>query len=396
MNPRFHIKKFILFLLVSLSFVSATQKQDVTQEQVVPQEQVVAQELSETSMDMVSTDTAALGSPLNPIKVGVLEAYPFAEIKDGHFFGIVIEYWEKIAAINNWHYQYINAGQNYGEVVKDTSKGFYDVTLGNFSTTYERGKLVSFTRPFMLNYAGVLTKAEHTTLWSRIRDTVIQTMLPILVITTIIFFVASAVFWYVEKKRQHYNLSESFFSTSIAMLSGNVVDKPSSNFNRVVFICVLVAGIVFQAVIIATITDAAVIMSFNTTGMKELTDIKNKVFVVEQGSTFVGLVQSLGGRVIEIPGGPSVAAEYYLTHQDEVSGFVADHAVLYTQALRSQDPNIVLSSLNLRNDELVFLYHRDFPYQREIDQGLLFLQDNNIAQTFCATYIGEDSSLCVM
>ena len=181
-----------------------------------------------------------------------------------------------------------------------------------------------------------------------------------------------------------------------ALLSGNVVDKPSSNLNRVVFICVLIAGIVFQAVIIATITDAAVIMSFDTTGSRERSDVKNKVFVVEAGSLFTGIVQSLGGRVIEIAGGPDIAAQYYLTHQDSVAGFVADHAVLYIQGLRTQNTNIILSILNLRNDELVFLYNKNFPYQSEIDQGLLFLQNNDITQTFCSTYLGDDSHLCVL
>lgn len=181
-----------------------------------------------------------------------------------------------------------------------------------------------------------------------------------------------------------------------ALLSGNVVDKPSSNLNRVVFICVLIAGIVFQAMIIATITDAAVIMSFDTTGLRERSDVKNKVFVLAAGSLFTGIVQSLGGRVIEIAGGPDIAAQYYLTHQDSVAGFVADHAVLYIQGLRTQNTNIILSILNLRNDELVFLYNKNFPYQSEIDQGLLFLQNNDITQTFCSTYLGDDSHLCVL
>lgn len=66
------------------------------------------------------------------------------------------------------------------------------------------------------------------------------------------------------------------------------------------------------------------------------------------------------------------------------------------QAKESEDSNIVASNLNLRNDELVFVYNIDFPYKHLANQGILYLQDNDISLKLCSMYLGVDAFLCVM
>ena len=57
---------------------------------------------------------------------------------------------------------------------------------------------------------------------------------------------------------------------------------------------------------------------------------------------------------------------------------------------------IMQSAINLRNDELVFLYNKSFPYQDAVDQGIMRLQDKNISVLICAHYLGVDSRLCIL
>ena len=78
-------------------------------------------------MDQIDphTENAVLGSKENPIRVGVLTLEPFAENKSGSFHGLVIDYWDKIAKPNGWHYVYSDAGKNYSKAIEATHSGQY-------------------------------------------------------------------------------------------------------------------------------------------------------------------------------------------------------------------------------------------------------------------------------
>jgi len=337
-----------------------------------------------------------LGSITHPIQVGVLTVEPYV-IKNGeHYRGIVIELWDAIAAQNGWHFTLHDAGTNYTEAAKKTNQGIYDVTIGNLSTTYNRGLLVDFSRPYLLSYVAVLTQSNDKNILHKIREVFIDSMLPIVLITMTIFGFASLVYWFLERRKHPYYVSDSFFSTSIAMLSGDVVDLPSTNLNRLIFICILISGSILQAMLIATITDASIQLKSYDDPFLSKADVVNKKFVVESGSTFVDIVNKSGANAIEIPGGSNAAAQYYLDHSDTIDGFVADHAIIHDLSKKQERNNYILSKLNLRNDELVFYFKRHFIYEKEVNLALLSLQDNDQAKQMCAIYLGVDADLCVL
>lgn len=337
-----------------------------------------------------------LGSLAHPIQVGVVTVKPFA-IKEGeHYRGVVIELWDAIAAQYGWHYLLHDAGTNYSEAAKKTSQGIYDVTIGNLSTTYDRGVQVDFSRPYLLNYVAILTQSNNKNIFQHIYEIFLASMLPILIVTITIFAFASLVYWLLERRKHPYCVSDSFFSTSIAMLSGDVVDRPSTNMNRLIFICILITGSILQAMLIATITDASIQLKSHHDPFRSKNEIINKKFIVETGSSFAKIVEKLGATAIEVPGGSSAAAQYYMNHSDTIDGFIADHLIVYDIAKKQTHNTYILSQLNLRNDELVFYFKRHFIYEKEVNLALLRLQDSNQAKELCAIYLGVDADLCVL
>ena len=58
--------------------------------------------------------------------------------------------------------------------------------------------------------------------------------------------------------------------------------------------------------------------------------------------------------------------------------------------------DIIQSGINLRNDELVFLFNKKFPFKNQVDLGILEQQDSNMSIVICARYLGVDSKLCIL
>lgn len=337
-----------------------------------------------------------LGSLTHPIQVGVVTVEPYVIKQGDHYSGIVIELWNAIAAQYDWHFILHDAGTNYTEATKKTNQGLYDITIGNFSTTHNRGLQVDFSRPFLLSYVAILTQSNEKNIFHTIYEIFLESMLPIVLITITIFAFASFVYWFLERRKHPYDVSDSFFSTSIAMLSGNVVDLPSTNLNRLIFICILISGSVLQAMLIATITDASIQLKSHDDPFLSKHTIVNKKFVVESGSTFVQIVNKSGANAIEIEGGARVAAQYYMDHHDTIDGFVADHAIVYETLKKRGNDTYILSKLNLRNDELVFYFKPHFLYEKAVNLAILHLQDSDQAKELCAIYLGVDADLCLL
>jgi ABC-type amino acid transport substrate-binding protein len=335
-----------------------------------------------------------VGTSTNPIKVGVLYAKPFAYKSAGVLKGVVIDLWEKIAKEHNWYFVYKDAGTSYIQAAVDTGRGDYDLAIGNFSSTYKRSSWVDFSRPFMMNYVAVATKSKSSNILNNIYNVFIGSMLPILIVVMFVFIFASILFWFLEHRKHTYDVSDSLFSTSIAMLSGNVIDNPSTNLNRFIFICILITGTILQAMVIATITDASLALKASSDPFLDKTDIKNHKFIVEKGSSFVDIIKRYGGKYFEVVGADT--GEYYLKNKDKFDGIVSDHAIAYDIAQKDESGEVILSSVNLKYDELVFYFNKNFSYARKVNSSILRMQDTQESKQLCALYLGIEADLCVM
>ena len=339
---------------------------------------------------------APLGSALHPITVGVMETHPYVYREGGQYTGLAVDLWEHVAGFYKWHYHYVDVGHNYTDVARNVGTLGYDIAIGNFSSTYERLQWVNFSPPYLLNNVTLLTYAKDQHIFSAVLKTFVDAMLPIILVVLIVFILASLLFWYLERKRHRYAMSESMFCTSIAMLSGNVIDVPSTNINRFVFICILITGVILQAVVIATITDASMRLRGITDPFSDQASLRDKYFIVEAGSTYKRLVYQLGGHVKTVSGGAEKAFEFYRKHADIYDGFVIEQAVADFYKSNIHDKNLLVSNVNLLNDLMVFFYAKDFPYQDSVSRHIYYMQGSGEAKATCERYLGRKASLCVL
>ncbi len=403
--------------LVQSSDQSATMSEQVMQ-QVRPQSKQLALPQDNTQQEQasvmplsptkkpVATQTAApqssknkassvLGSSETPIKVGLLQLSPFVIKIQGRYSGLVVAYWEKIASRYGWHYQFMDAGKNYGKAVEAVADGRYDIVLGNFSTTYERSKLVDFSRPFLLNYASVLTKPEvRNVFWTILK--VVKMVLPVLFFLLTALCCITIVFFFTRDLTDERGLLANAFCAVMALMRmGGYVQKPSALLSRVVVMILAFFSVFFMATFSAVMTDVLLLVEQPQDPFMVLSDLKGKTFVVAQGSSFVDVVRGYDANVVEIPDA-EYAGRYYFANRSKYDGFVGDQALVHELARQLSSRDVIQSGINLRNDELVFLFNKRFPYKDLVDEGILRLQDKNISLLICAHYLGVDSKLCVL
>lgn len=349
------------------------------------------------SVSITTPASSVLGSEANPIKVGVLMVPPFVQIKNGQHEGLAIEYWQKIAAKYGWHYQFIDAGQNYSKATFAASKDQYHVVLGNFSTFYERGKLVDFSRPFLLNYVSVLTStAKIPNVFFTLAKVAYRLVLPIILIILCIMIGVTWFFCQSKELSKDHNFFVNAFYVCMAVCQGQVYsNKPNSTATRVILLLLAFCSVFFLGTFSAAMTDTLLIMDVPIDPLIKIQDVKGKTFVLEQGSGFVDVVKALDGKTVEIAGLDSAALHYY-TNRHKYDGFVADHALINMLDKNFPAYDVIQSGINLRNDELVFLFNKDFPYKGQVDLGILELQDSNMSILICARYLGVDSKLCIL
>ena len=351
-----------------------------------------------TYANTITKTDPVLGDENNPIKVGVLTVSPFGTMVNDDFQGLSIEYWKEIAAIYGWHYKFIDAGQHYKKAVRATNNGTYDILLGNFSTYYERGKIVDFSRPFLLNYVSVLTSTKNTSsVFGTFLNVVLRLVLPIFIVVLVFLLIFSVILSRNKDLSEDRGFMVNSFYVIMAILQGQVtyLQRPHCSSSRLVLTLIAVFSVIFAATFTAVMTDTLLIMEGPLDPFTKIKDVDGKKFVIEEGSGFVDIVESLGGIVTQIPGA-SGSLDYYYQNRGNYDGYVADHALvnMYDKALPDHD--IVQSGINLRNDELVFIINKNFAYAKQIDLGILKLQDNNTSKLICARYLGVDSKLCLL
>jgi ABC-type amino acid transport substrate-binding protein len=254
---------------------------------------------------------------------------------------------------------------------------------------------VDFSRPFLLNYASILTTPEtRNVFWTIL--TVVKMIMPVLFFLLTVLCCITLVFVFTRDLTEERGLMANAFCAVMALMRmGGYVQKPNALLSRVVVMILAFFSVFFMATFSAVMTDALLLVEQPQDPFVVLSDLKGKTFIVAEGSTFVEVVRGYDANVVEIPDA-EYAGRYYFANRSKYDGFVGDQALVQELARQLSSREIIQSGINLRNDELVFLYNKRFPYQDEVDEGILRLQDKNVSMLICAHYLGVDSKLCVL
>lgn len=337
---------------------------------------------------------AKLGSEENPIKVGILLFEPYAFKTAGIYRGLVVDYWDQIAKMNKWHYEYIPSKLSFNAAAEQVGRGEFDILLGNLSTIVDRFQYVHFSRPFLINNVAILTNLKEADPFSILILSLIS-LKPIFLTIGVIFLLAVLGIWYESRKHSQVTFGDSVFNTTLTLLSGKSVLKLA----RSILLIIIFLGLLFKAILIGSMTRTI----FDVSGagsdpFKTKADIEGKTFIVNEGSAYAEWILELNGHVFYFDGSEDEAIKFYLDHLEEYDGVVTEQTLaLYNKhKFIKEMPTLYVSGVNLRNDELVFYFNKNFPYRDEVDKNIVTLQDTDIARGICTKYFSNNADFCVL
>lgn len=268
--------------------------------------------------------------------------------------------------------------------------------IGNFSSTYERGKIANFSRPFLLNYGSILTTVDHQNNIFIVIGDILTGSSKYFFLFIFLFFIFNVfLLSYSDTLTKEKGLVGNAYYVLASVFRVVRFKSPENFLSRWALLSVGMCSVLLFSIVPAVLTNALIKLDQPTDPFVKMSDLKDKKFIFEEGHYLVGVIKSLGGFTKEIRGLDN-ASSYYYNNRDVWDGFVADYVLIHQLDKDLPSPDIIQSKLNLRNDELVFVYSKNFPYDREVDGEIMRLQDANVSLRLCAKYLGADSKLCIL
>ncbi len=345
------------------------------------------------------------------VRVGVLPnqgPIAYQSLADGTWHGIAISLWEQIAELNHWQYEFVPVSENTEHVINELMHHQYDVVIGGTTVTYARIQKVDFSRTFLINKMlifekGIATDHFLSTLWF-----VFSKVFNYIFLGAAILFVLTAHFlWIYERETNAPDLNKGYIkSIAYAMwyllmllAGGFLVDKPNAAVTRALVLLVLIASIVFSALVSAAFTSSLTLSLSQSQNEKSYStqDIRGKRYASVEGYYSTEMVKKLGGEVVLFSNLPE-ALNAMLKNRD-IDG-VAGNAIILDNYLKKNpalSKKFPLYPIVLANDEFAFAFPKHSPYRNPTDYALIKLQDNGQVAQICAQYVDkENATACIV
>lgn len=341
-------------------------------------------------------------TPLTPklIHVGVIMDMPFAQNIDGHYSGIAVDIWERIAKINHWQFVYTPLSSNHMESVIDTlaSSNNLDVVIGPVSVSAARLEKVDFSRPFYLSSIGVITKRNELGILDIAHMLLSKNLLHIIIILVLSFAAYLTLLWFFERNKaregvtinnQYPNLTQRIW---LHLFQKKVDYMPITTQGRIIGIFwVIIAAAIFTA-INANFTSSLTIARYKSSQTTStLAGLQAAKVAGVKGQFNIEVAEKNG---IEVSKVNNIEAAIKLLDAGKVDGVVSDTPVAVEYLRHHNLPNLVLSPVILENDELAFAIKSNSPLRHAIDIGIITFQDDDSVEPLCKRYIGDEAKHC--
>ncbi len=135
-------------------------------------------------------------------RVGVFEAPPYAmRGSDGQWRGLIVDLWKEIASELNLQYRFGEASPD--TILDDIAHARLDVAAAPFAATLDRERLIDFSHDFLVVENGIaVRRGGDEERWLMIaRALVTPTALRLYLAITALVFLAGAVLWLLERRR---------------------------------------------------------------------------------------------------------------------------------------------------------------------------------------------------
>ncbi len=344
--------------------------------------------------------------PKKKLKVGVMfKSKPFSWLSpDGKYYGASVDMWEFIAKEMDWDYEYYKAGPNTNGAVKRVGEGDLDVLVGPISTTFERLSFnIEYSRPYFLNFiGGTIKKPDKRNLvfiiggsLARQLGVLLPFMIAAFLLVSIIFYVLDNRNNLFDKKKFFKNMGNSMWEAMMVLIQGGLIENSDKPLKRLVLLLYLIPAIVLFSIVVGTVT-STITMIENEKRQEQFMstdDIVGKKVAVISGNLSAKLAAKTGAVTI---GYDDINATLEAVQKGEAYATVGDFLTLKAAVDGRPDLNLAMTTLNLRNDELAFVFKLNSPYVRAFNEKLLRLQDLDFAEAICSKFLGDKAHWCIL
>lgn len=268
------------------------------------------------------------------LKVGVFDRPPLAiKEEDGHWTGLGVELWEKIARSLNIPFDYVEVP--FDEIVPLLMEERIDLVVGEVGVSAEREQLIDFTQPFLISPTAVaLSKRAQSPEWEAVFQQLnrhgVWKVILIMLLTLLVFSLA---LWFFERHVQKghfggkpiHGLGSAIWFSAVTMTTVGYGDKtPQTPAGRFLAFLWMFFGLLIVSAFTGAVASSLTLSGIqaNVSRVSDLVRFQNGVL---QGSIGEEILQGLG-----------VPAQRFDTVQDglralqggEISAFVSNDATL--------------------------------------------------------------------
>lgn len=349
------------------------------------------------------------------IKVLVLVGeYPLAK-KITHADGSVIykgfyyDIWSKIKEQIQYKYniqEFYSTSTDYDFVTKEISSGKYDIAILPYTPTFERNKILLFSKSFMLDSPSILhfrKRNYFSTLFELIKDVF---FMPLFIIITLGIVIGIILYYYDPTKsiysgiKKSHHIRKSFLSV-VTTFFGEYTDILNINKlhlnNITIILLIMIISLIINVYLQATATNKVIELS--SQGIYDRKNINGKLFLSQTGYDDAEQLQYWGAKVDFVSDIRDNIIKKYLNNPNKYEGVILDRLEnqYFLNKYKYNYPNLTISYSDFGFiDETFAINKKDEQFLNDVDSAIIKLQDTGGIEDVCKIYRTEDQvNLCI-
>jgi ABC-type amino acid transport substrate-binding protein len=341
--------------------------------------------------------TETEGPPIDKVlRVGLHEVPPYAlTTPSSEWSGLAVELWKKIAAANNWKYEFVP--MPYENLIPALAARELDVVVGEFLVNPDDEQIIDFSQPYLTTTIGTAVSAQHfDPSWLSILLFAFDwTFLKLFLGLLPILILASLIVWHFERKknptqfggRTAHGLGAAFWFITVTMTTTGYGDKaPITPLGRIVTIVWMFVSLFLMTAFTASVASTVATVRTHTR-VASAADLQRFTNGVLHGTLAEKVLAEIGAPILlfeDLP--PAFAA----LQEGKVQTVVADSTVL--RFLIQQDPadDLQLLPIDLVSSRVAMALQQASPLREPLNISLLETIRSPAWQKTLQDYLGRD------
>ena len=313
-------------------------------------------------------------------------------IKEGKPTGFAIDLWEEISEDVQVVFEYEIV--DFSKLISGVQKGKFDVGISGTSITSEREQFVDFSHHFLDASLATLVRADSGVSFLSVIGTLSKKTLLMSLFWFVVFLVfCGHVLWFSERGADAitdtyvpgiFEATWCVLATATTVGYGDIA--PKRWLGRAAAFFVMLGGIGFFGVLSAELMSALTTYKLSSQ-VVEMSDLRGKTVATLQGSTSVGVIQSLGGRLIATK---TIEESYQKLLDEEVDAVIFDSPSLSYFALTEGAGKVEIVDSSFSPQHYGFVFNEGSKLREDVNRALLEMRSDGRYQKIYQRWFGEN------